>query len=37
VLPFTVLVDRNGNVVESRVGPYSEAILAEKLATMSAK
>ncbi len=35
VLPFTVLVDRQGRVLESKVGPYSESVLDEKLASIS--
>jgi thiol-disulfide isomerase/thioredoxin len=31
VLPFTVLVDRQGNIIESRVGPYSEDVLESRL------
>jgi len=31
VLPHTVLVDRDGQVLESRVGPYSESLLEERL------
>jgi thiol-disulfide isomerase/thioredoxin len=34
-LPFTVLIDRQGNVLESRVGPYSEALLESRLSRMS--
>ena len=36
VLPFTVLVDRQGNILESRVGPYSEDMLEKRLAAISA-
>lgn len=32
VLPHTVIFDRDGRVLEEQVGPYSEAILGEKLA-----
>ena len=35
VLPFSVLIDRQGNVLESRVGPYSEAALESRLAQLS--
>ena len=37
VLPFTVLVDRQGNVVDTRVGPYSESVLDQRLSIISAK
>jgi thiol-disulfide isomerase/thioredoxin len=33
-LPFTVIVDSAGNVVEQRVGAYSEADLAQELARL---
>jgi thiol-disulfide isomerase/thioredoxin len=36
VLPFTVLVDRHGNIAEAKVGPYSEATLESRLAALSA-
>jgi thiol-disulfide isomerase/thioredoxin len=36
VLPHTVIVDRNGGVIESRVGPYSEAALEKQLAEIAA-
>ncbi len=36
VLPFTVLVDRQGHILESRVGPYSEDMLENRLAAISA-
>lgn len=36
VLPFTVLVDRHGNILESKVGPYSETVLEQRLTEMSA-
>jgi len=35
VLPYTVILDSQGNVLETRVGPYSEAQLEERLATFS--
>jgi thiol-disulfide isomerase/thioredoxin len=35
VLPFTVLVDPGGRIVESRVGPYTEAMLEKTLAQIS--
>jgi hypothetical protein len=31
VLPHTVLLDRDGRVLESRVGTYTEAILETRL------
>ena len=31
VLPFTVLLDRQGNVLERKVGPYSESTLEDRL------
>jgi thiol-disulfide isomerase/thioredoxin len=34
VLPYTVLVDPNGRVVETKVGPYSEADLDRKLSAL---
>jgi thiol-disulfide isomerase/thioredoxin len=34
VLPYTVLVDPNGRVVETKVGPYSEADLDRKLTAL---
>lgn len=36
VLPFTVLVDGQGKVLETRVGPYSEKLLEDRLAAISA-
>ena len=36
VLPFTVLLDRQGRVVDRKVGPYTEAALDSKLAIISA-
>lgn len=36
VLPHTVILDTQGRVLTSRVGPYSEQELAEKLAAFSA-
>ena len=35
VLPHTVLLDRHGRVIESRVGTYSEALLEERLKALS--
>ena len=35
-LPFTVLVSRQGEVLESKVGPYSEAALELKLGQLTA-
>jgi len=35
VLPYTVILDGQGNVLETRVGPYSEGQLEERLATFS--
>jgi thiol-disulfide isomerase/thioredoxin len=35
VLPFTVLIDRHGNVAEAKVGPYSEAQLESRLSALS--
>ena len=35
VLPFTVLVDRQGRVLEIKVGPYSEALLESRLSQIS--
>jgi hypothetical protein len=32
VLPHTAILDREGRVLESRVGPYTEAQLEERLA-----
>jgi thiol-disulfide isomerase/thioredoxin len=32
VLPFTVILDPQGRVVEQRVGPYTEALLEQQLA-----
>lgn len=37
VLPHTVLLDRSGNVLESKVGAYTENSLEEHLAVISAK
>jgi thiol-disulfide isomerase/thioredoxin len=37
VLPFTVLLDTSGRVVEAKVGPYSEAELEEKLVKLAGK
>ena len=37
VLPFTVLIDRQGNVLEAKVGPYSEGVLDSRLATLAVK
>ena len=34
VLPYTVILDGQGNVLETRVGPYSESQLEERLATL---
>ena len=31
VLPYTVILDGQGNVLETRVGPYSERQLEERL------
>jgi thiol-disulfide isomerase/thioredoxin len=36
VLPHTVLLDRSGNVVESRVGAYPDGVLEKRLAEISA-
>jgi thiol-disulfide isomerase/thioredoxin len=36
VLPFTVLLDRQGRVVDRKVGPYTEAALDSRLAVISA-
>ena len=36
VLPFTVLLDRQGRVVDRKVGPYTEAALDSQLAVISA-
>jgi len=36
VLPFTVLLDRQGRVVDRKVGPYTEATLDSRLAVISA-
>lgn len=35
VLPYTVILDGQGNVLETRVGPYSEGQLEQRLATFS--
>ena len=35
VLPHTVLLDRDGRVLESRVGPYSESLLEERLQVLT--
>ena len=37
VLPHTVIFDPSGNVVDSRVGPYTEAALESKLAIIAVK
>jgi thiol-disulfide isomerase/thioredoxin len=37
VLPFTVIVDVDGRVLEARVGAYSEAELDQRLTSISAK
>ena len=37
VLPFTVLIDRQGNILEARVGPYSESMLESRLTQISSK
>ena len=37
VLPFTVLVDRQGHILESKVGPYSETGLESRLTGLSTK
>ncbi len=37
VLPFTVLIDPHGNILERKVGPYSEQDLERRLMEMSAK
>jgi thiol-disulfide isomerase/thioredoxin len=37
VLPFTVLVDRQGNIVDMKVGPYSESMLDQRLAVITRK
>ena len=37
VLPHTVLLDSQGRMLESRVGPYSEALLEERLKALTAK
>ena len=34
-LPFTVLVDRQGNILEARVGPYTETLLESRLSRLS--
>jgi hypothetical protein len=36
VLPFTVLLDRQGRVVDRKVGPYTESALDSRLAVISA-
>jgi thiol-disulfide isomerase/thioredoxin len=36
VLPFTVLMDRHGNILESKVGTYTESTLEQRLTQMSA-
>jgi thiol-disulfide isomerase/thioredoxin len=36
VLPFTVLLDRQGRVVDRKVGPYTESALDSRLAEISA-
>ncbi len=35
-LPFTVLIDRQGNVLEAKLGPYSESTLDSRLTQISA-
>jgi hypothetical protein len=35
VLPYTVILDRQGGVLERRVGPYTEAALEERLEAYS--
>jgi len=35
VLPYTVILDRQGGVLERRVGPYTEAALEERLTAYS--
>jgi thiol-disulfide isomerase/thioredoxin len=37
VLPYTVLLDRSGNIMDSRVGTYPESMLEERLTRISAK
>lgn len=37
VLPHTAILDRDGKVVDSRIGVYPEAALEEKLALLAAK
>ena len=37
VLPYTVILDGQGNVLETRVGPYSEGQLEERLASLAQK
>ena len=37
VLPYTVLLDRSGNVVDYRVGTYPETMLEDRLTQISAK
>jgi thiol-disulfide isomerase/thioredoxin len=37
VLPHTVILDPRGQVLEQRVGPYTEAALEERLATYTGK
>ncbi len=37
VLPYTVILDGQGNVLETRVGPYSEGQLEERLASFAQK
>ncbi len=34
-LPFTVLVDRQGNILEARGGPYTETLLESRLSRLS--
>jgi thiol-disulfide isomerase/thioredoxin len=37
VFPHTILIDRSGNVIESRVGTYPDGVLEKRLAEISAK
>ena len=37
VLPHTAILDRNGGVLESRIGPYTESQLEERLAAFAPK
>jgi thiol-disulfide isomerase/thioredoxin len=36
MLPFTVLMDRQGNILETKVGPYTEKTLEQRIRVMSA-